>query len=188
MEMVGGFAFKSSDYVPNGVPVIRIGEVNRGVVDVQSARFLPESLVEKHHRFVATQGDLLMSLNGTTGKDDYANLLLVDDSFQRYFVNQRVAALQPDSKRLDSLYLLHVLRIPKIKSQITNKSRGIRQANISNADVLELNIPLPPIQLQATFNDCVSWSVAMRNSMTKMLGKLDDLFASLQHRAFRGEL
>jgi hypothetical protein len=55
-------------------------------------------------------------------------------------------------------------------------------------DQTKSNIPLPPIQLQATFNDCVSWSVAMRNSITKMLEKLDDLFAPIQHRAFRGEL
>lgn len=188
LEMIGGYAFKSQDYVPSGIPLVKIGEVNRHCISSETASYLPAHLQERHRRFIAMPGDLLMSLTGTTGKDDYANLMVLDDSFEKYFVNQRVALIKTNASRLSQSYLLHVLRLPKIKSRITNRSRGIRQANISNNDVLDLEIPIPPIDRQDDFNSRVALISTMKQVMRRSSIAEDHLFASLQHRAFRGEL
>jgi type I restriction enzyme S subunit len=131
---------------------------------------------------------MLMSLTGTTGKDDYGNVILLDNTFSRYFVNQRVASIEPKPSVLDKHYLLHVFRNPKIKARLTSKSRGIRQANISNGDVLELELPLPPIELQREFARRVSAVEKLKAAQRASLAELDALFATLQHHAFRGEL
>jgi type I restriction enzyme, S subunit len=188
IDLRGGFAFKSGDYLPEGIPLVRIGEVNRGGVTRESACFLPATHEAALARFIVHPGDMLMSLTGTTGKDDYGNVILLDDTFSRYFLNQRVALIEPKPSVLDRHYLLHVFRNPKVKARLTSKSRGIRQANISNGDVLELELPIPPIELQREFARRVTAVEKLKTAHRASLVELDALFASLQHRAFRGEL
>jgi type I restriction enzyme S subunit len=183
----GGFAFKSGDYVPEGIPLVRIGEVNRGRID-KDACFLPHSHELLLSRFIVRPGDLLMSLTGTTGKDDYANVILLDNTFDRYFLNQRVALIEPAQDILDRRYLLHCFRNPKVKEKLTSKSRGIRQANISNSDVQELELPIPPITLQREFVRRMTVVEKLNGAQRSSQVELDTLFASLQQRAFRGEL
>ena len=188
IELRGGFAFKSADYVADGIPLVRIGEVNRGGVTRESACFLPITHEAPLTRFIVRPGDMLMSLTGTTGKDDYGNVILLDSTFNRYFLNQRVALIEPKLNILDRHYLLYILKNPKIKLRLTSKSRGIRQANISNGDVLELELPVPPIELQREFARRVNAVEKLKTVQRASLAEMDALFASLQHRAFRGEL
>jgi type I restriction enzyme S subunit len=52
---------------------------------------------------------------------------------------------------VNKLFLTNILRNPKIKGKLTSISRGIRQANVSNSDILNLVIPTPPIEAQNSF-------------------------------------
>ena len=96
--------------------------------------------------------------------------------------------IEPKQNVLDRHYLLQVFRNPKVKAQLTSKSRGIRQANISTGDVLELELPIPPISLQREFARRVTAVEALKTAQRASLAELDALFATLQHRAFRGDL
>ena len=49
-------------------------------------------------------------------------------------------------------------------------------------------VPLPPLALQQKFTGIVKDIGTLRTSQEAHLGELDVLFASLQYRAFRGEL
>jgi hypothetical protein len=61
-------------------------------------------------------------------------------------------------------------------------------ANISNGDVLELELPVPPVSLQREFARRVTAVEALKTAQRASLAELDALFATLQHRAFKGEL
>lgn len=52
----------------------------------------------------------------------------------------------------------------------------------------KLNFPIPPLDLQQRFAEIVSSVEEQKAKMRKHLEQLDDLFASLQQRAFRGDL
>jgi type I restriction enzyme S subunit len=52
----------------------------------------------------------------------------------------------------------------------------------------EFPLLLPPIELQKAFAAKVAAVDELTNQHRAHLAKLDALFASLQHRAFRGEL
>lgn len=67
------------------------------------------------------------------------------------------------------------------------ESGATRQA-ITKAQVLSLLVPFPPLELQQRFAEIVSSVEEQKAKMIKHLGQLDDLFASLQQRAFRGDL
>ena len=54
--------------------------------------------------------------------------------------------------------------------------------------VKEMPIPLAPLALQQAFDRRLRAARQMRGAHERSIAQLDDLFASLQHRAFRGEL
>ncbi|BBL70443.1 restriction endonuclease subunit S [Methylogaea oryzae] len=62
------------------------------------------------------------------------------------------------------------------------------QKNINLAILRGLDIPLPPMPLKRKFALQVHAVEKLKTSQREALAELDALFASLQHRAFRGEL
>ena len=152
LDVVGGYAFKSEQFEEEGIPVLRIGNINSG-------RFMPVNMVYWKQdvaleRYKMFPGDLVVSLTGTVGKDDYGNVCILGDEYPEYYLNQRNAKLCL-KETIDKYYLSELLKFERIKKRLTGISRGVRQANISNRDILGLNVPIPPIELQHQFADFV---------------------------------
>ena len=154
LNVVGGYAFKSNQFDEiSGIPILRIGNINAGF-------FKPVNLVywkedDNLERYAMYPGDLVMSLTGTVGKDDYGNVCILGNDYEIYYLNQRNAKLEI-KEGLDKYYLSHLLKFEQIKKRLTGISRGVRQANISNKDILNLVVPVPPIELQNQFADFVN--------------------------------
>ena len=91
-----------------------------------------------------------MSLTGTVGKDDYGNVCILGDDYGKYYLNQRNAKLEI-VEGIDKYYLSQLLKFEQIKKRLTGISRGVRQANISNKDILNLVVPVPPMEIQEQF-------------------------------------
>lgn len=153
LDVLGGYAFKSDEFdEESGIPVLRIGNINAGY-------FRPVNMVYWHEdesleRYAMYPGDLVMSLTGTVGKDDYGNVCILGNDYDKYYLNQRNAKLEI-KEGLDKLYLSEILKFEKIKKRLTGISRGVRQANIANRDILNLCIPVPPMDKQKQFADFV---------------------------------
>jgi type I restriction enzyme S subunit len=52
----------------------------------------------------------------------------------------------------------------------------------------KIQLPLPPLHLQQEFTSRIESIDQLKTTHRESLTQLDALFASLQHRAFRGEL
>ena len=153
LNVVGGYTFKSDMFDENGgIPVLRIGNINAGY-------FKPVNLVywqedKNLERYAMYPGDLVMSLTGTVGKDDYGNVCILGDDYDMYYLNQRNAKLEI-KEGIDKFYLSQLLKFEQIKKKLTGISRGVRQANISNKDILNMTVPVPPMELQEQFAEFV---------------------------------
>lgn len=87
-------------------------------------------------------------------------------------------------------YLHRLLVIPSKRKEIQRLAGGSAGSmpNISKTRLLEVGVELPPFELQNAF---ASRAMAVRGTLVgarRGLAELDALFASLQSRAFRGEL
>jgi type I restriction enzyme S subunit len=60
--------------------------------------------------------------------------------------------------------------------------------NISQEKVLSIQVGLPPLPLQQTFATRIQSIEALKATHRRALTALDALFASLQQRAFAGDL
>ena len=148
INIIGGYAFKNTDFKSNGIPLIRIGNINSGNFKNTNLVFIKENL--KFEKFKVFPNDILISLTGTVGKDDYGNACILRDTYPEYYLNQRNAKIILTEK-IEKNFFLEIIKIKEVKKKLTGISRGIRQANISNKDIYNLSIPLPPIELQNKF-------------------------------------
>lgn len=182
LNVVGGYAFKSNMFDEDGgIPVLRIGNINNGY-------FKPVNLVywqedEKLERYAMYPGDLVMSLTGTVGKDDYGNVCILGDDYEMYYLNQRNAKLEI-KEGIDKFYISQLLKFEQIKKKLTGISRGVRQANISNKDILNLVVPVPPIELQNQFAEFVKQIDKSKVAVQKALDETKLLFDSLMQQYF----
>jgi len=187
IKIMGGAAFKSADYVKNGIPLVKIGTINKGYLDIQNLSYLPTDMLSQYERYILKPNDLLLTLTGTAGKDDYGNPFILNSIFEIYFLNQRVAKIEPH-KQLNKVFLYNFIKDKNIKGQLIGMDRGVRQGNISNKDIEGLIIYLPPIDLQIKFAQIVEKVEEIKRQESQKLSHLQTLHNSLMDRAFKGEI
>ena len=134
-------------------------------------------------RYAMYPGDLVMSLTGTVGKDDYGNVCILGNDYKMYYLNQRNAKLEIKDG-IDKYYLSQLLKFEPMKKRLTGISRGVRQANISNKDILNLVVPVPPIELQNQFAAFVHQINKSKLIVQKELDETQLLFDSLMQEYF----
>ena len=124
IKLQGGYAFKSGDFGEVGTPVVKIGNANKLGFTTKDIAFVEPIEPERLKQYELYAGDLLMSLTGTVGKDDYANITEVTNEYSKYYLNQRVAKISILSPIMKN-YLKYYFANQKVKSQITKNNRGV---------------------------------------------------------------
>jgi type I restriction enzyme S subunit len=85
---------------------------------------------------------------------------------------------------VDIEYLHRVLRHYDFSPYIS----GTTRAKLTQEQMNKARIRVPPLPLQRAFASQVAAVERLKASSRASLAKLNGLFVSLQHRAFRGEL
>ncbi|MDB5308095.1 MAG: restriction modification system specificity subunit [Gemmataceae bacterium] len=81
-------------------------------------------------------------------------------------------------------YLVQAFRMTKFSERVKHLDLPF----INQSTILDYPLCLPPIEVQQEFARRIDSVEQLKAKHRLYLGKLDELFASLQHRAFRGEL
>ena len=181
INIIGGYAFKNTDFKSNGIPLIRIGNINSGQFKSTNLVFIEEN--KKFEKFKVFPNDILISLTGTVGKDDYGNACILGDSYSEYYLNQRNAKIELTDK-MNKNFFLEIMKIKEVKKKLTGISRGIRQANISNKDIYNLSLPLPPIELQNKFAERIEKIEKLKFEIEKSIEEAQKLYNSLISKYF----
>jgi type I restriction enzyme S subunit len=143
-EVLSGFAYKSTDFCSEGVPVTKIANIGYGVYELDTAQeFLPSIFLKDTSDFIVSEGVVLIALtrpitNGTLKSCLYPNHLPVS------LLNQRVAALKVISPVLaDYFYLL--TRTPYFREQVRTSTSETLQPNMSPNALKVISLPLPSL-------------------------------------------
>jgi type I restriction enzyme M protein len=139
-----GFAFKSDEYVSEGLRVMRIKNVQKGEVIDDDPKFMAPERQEEFADYALKAGDILMSLTGNVGR-----VGRLKNEHEPALLNQRVAHVEPivGAPCLPE-YLFALLNTDKFESDAIAGSSGVAQANLSSKWVGDYQIPLPPLDVQ----------------------------------------
>ena len=174
-DILNGFAFKSEQYVANGIRIIRIANVQKGFIEDTNPVFYPLDS-ENAVKYSLNCGDLLMSLTGNVGR-----VAILSSEFLPAALNQRVACLRIKNgkeKEHDKTFLFHLLNSDYFEQKCIAASKGVAQKNMSTEWLKKYEVPSFPIEKQqhiATILDKISDLIALRK---RQLGKLDKLVKS----------
>ena len=142
----GGYAYKCDAFQIDGVPVVRMNNLRRGLLDLtEAARISPIECIEA---FSLNEGDLLIGLSGSIGQTgrlgNYAIVRLEDLPCQ---LNQRVGRFQLSGKLQSDFLCFFIAAAPFTESMIAD-STGTAQFNISPDSVGEVALGLPLVDEQ----------------------------------------
>jgi len=179
ITLLAGFAFSSEDFVSEGIQLVRLGNLYERRLDLsRNPVFLPRSFLEKYAQFRVHAGDILFSMTGTMGKEDYAYAVVVPEDAPTTLLNQRVAKVLP-KLGVDPNFLLHYLWSRLFLDQIYSVAAGSKQANVSNRDIYRTLIPLPPLEEQVEIAERLGELMAVENQATAAKQRARDLLCTL---------
>lgn len=188
LKIQGGYAFASKDFTNTGIPIIKIGNANKLGFNTDKLDFIHPKNTEKLKQYELYPGDLLISLTGTVGKDDYGNITEVNDNFPMYYLNQRVGKIIANRLQVNKAFIRFLLSHHRIKEILLKNNRGVRQANISNNDIYNLLLPVPTPSAQSKWENIAIAIELQKQKMQAQLEVQETLFKSLQQQAFSGQL
>ncbi|MEV3923500.1 restriction endonuclease subunit S [Actinomadura coerulea] len=179
--------YKPSSKYGSGVPIVRIDAFHGGSIKkLDSLKRLQVSSAELK-TWGLQEGDVLINRVNSLkhlGKSAYVPKLVeptvYESNMMRFSVNKSILSPQ---------FLVQMLQTADIKNQILRRAKNaVNQSSINQGDVRALRIFIPPLEMQQEYVRRLKLIGIVKLTSHKQLPTLDELFASLQGRAFRGEL
>jgi type I restriction enzyme S subunit len=189
-KLQGGYAFKSSDYVADGVRLVKISNVHQEFLEWDEVDSLPRSYIDRYHEYSLKVGDIVLALTRPIIKSlDSVKVARVTEQDVPCLLNQRVSrfVIKIDTEILGS-YLLHFLYSASFKKSVEKICSVSLQPNMSTRQVEDILIPLPPFRLQQEFERALIKIESCQHWNLNALNEAGRLFNSLVQRAFKGEL
>lgn len=181
-----GLVRASADLVAEGrYPYMRMNAIDRGgLLDLSSLRRTAATR-EEVSRYGLRRGDLLFNTRNTRELVGKA-AIYTDDETCLFNNNLMRVRFTPEA---NSTYIWAALRRPALRHELEIRKSGTTSVfAIYAKDLKTVSISLPPIDLQTAFARAIDQLAVRRDKLRRAQTTLDDLFSSLQQRAFRGEL
>ena len=167
-----------SHYFEGDIPWFSSGELESMYVS-DSAEHISDAALKETATKVVPAGSLMMGMYDTAALK--TSIALKDCS-----CNQAIAFSKLDRTLADTAYVYYAIVVGR--EHFRRLQRGVRQKNLNLSMVREIRIPHPPLPLQQTFATRIASIEALKATHRRALAALDALFASLQQRAFAGQL
>lgn len=168
---------------PQGVKLLSARNVRDGYIDFQNVDFVGQVEHERiKKRCNPVRGDVLISCSGSIGR---VASVETDEPFS---LVRSVAMIRPKTNFVLTKFLEYYLRTPAMNAYMIRRANASSQANLFQGPIREMPVTVPPLPLQQTFATRIQSIEALKATHRRALAALDALFASLQQRAFSGEL
>ncbi|BEB71011.1 TPA: restriction endonuclease subunit S [Escherichia coli] len=179
---LNGYAFKSKDWRETGFPVVKIGSVKPGFVDLKNCSYIDGIGIKNLERFEVFSGDILVGMTGYPGETG-----IIPETMQRVYLNQRVGKFTPLFEFLYS-YVYTLVRNNNFKIYVSGQAHGSAQANISSNDILQYPVVKPNDALLRAFDVVVRNLISLKLKNQAQIQSLEQLRDTLLPKLLSGEI
>ncbi len=169
-------------YEENGIPFVRATNIKMGRIVSREMKFISEESTKRIAKCRLQSGNLILVRSGVnTGDCAY----VTDDYDGAYAAYDLILDFDKD---LNSRFVWAILNMPHARKIMKSRSIRAAQPHLNAGQVSSIEVPKPPIELQRKF---VSWIERIDGLEAKQMRssqEINQLFNSLMHKAFRGEL
>jgi type I restriction enzyme, S subunit len=178
-----GTQLAKSEYTSEGVPLWGIKNVN-AFFELPTHEFLTPIKAQKLDQYSLWAGDIVMTRKGTVG-----NCAVYPERFPLGIMHSDLLRLRVKKDVCDTSFVTHQLHHSRdVERQVALISGGAVMPGINVSKLKSLQILVPPLAMQHDFARKLVAVDSLKTAHRTSLSGLDALFASLQHRAFRGDL
>ena len=173
-----------SEFVDEGIAVLGIDNAVKNTFKWAKPRFITPEKYKQLKRYTVKPKDVIITIMGTCGK-----CAVVPDKIPLSINTKHLCCITLDFDKcnpefLHSYFLLHPTSINFLKS----RAKGAIMAGLNMSIIKDLPVELPSIEIQNEFAELKTKIGLQKSKLINQLQEQDNLFQSLQQRAFNGEL
>lgn len=181
-----GSLLHKSDYVIDGIPLVNPAHITSTGIEPDLHKTVSKETAERLSAYILRQGDIVIGRRGEMGR-----CALVTAVEAGWLCGTGCFFIKP-SEQCDSGYLVRFLRSDTCKQKLEKIAGGAVMPNLSNTDLGNLLIDLPPLVWQKAIVEKIEAIVEetqrLESLYQKKLAAFDELKKSLLHQAFSGQL
>ena len=151
-EYIKGYAFKSKDFTTKGIPIIKVGNLNNGLMEGDNWVYLDKSKFDKYQKVTVRQDDVIISTVGSWASNPNSvvgKCCIIPKENENNLLNQNAVIVRSCSKEVLQKYLGYVLKNEEFKNYIVNCAQGsASQASITLKDIKNFKVNIPVLILQ----------------------------------------
>lgn len=184
-----GLYKQASEYTKNenGTPIVRIDSFYSGKIRNLTNLKRLKCSEKECALFGLENGNIIV--NRVNSLEYLGKCALVEGLKETTVFESNMMRLRIDTKKVNPIFLVNLLCMDYLKSQILSKAKkAVNQASINQEDVQDLVIILPPISLQNQYAKLVKGVDYLKEQQNYSENNIGNLFNSLSQVAFRGEL
>lgn len=170
------------DNAVSGVPLVRVSDLIDGRIDRSNLKRISPEVERAYGRSRLRGTEILVSCVGSIGAISLVGPQDIGSNIARAI--SRI----PITDDVLREYVASYLRTPTPQRYFRREVRTVAQPTLNVRQLAATRIPLPPARLQAEFVRQLRDVSRAASTADNLVVADDELFASLQSRAFRGEL
>ncbi len=169
------------DYVSNGIPVIRGGNLSKGRFNAEGFVFVTERKADALSSSNAYPDDIVITYRGTLGQVG----IIPKFPFKRYVVSQSGLKLTFNSNRAYPLFMYYYFKSKGILELLRHRS-GSGVPAISNpvTNVKRIKLLLPPLKTQKTIANIISYFDVQIENNTRRIEIIEGIVREIYREWF----
>jgi type I restriction enzyme S subunit len=180
---VGVVVKPASYYKESGVPALRSVNIkSEGINFDDIVYFSEEDNLRKLSKTRVWSGDLVIVRSGRPG----LAAVIPNEMDGINAIDLLIAT--PNQEKITPIFFREFINSPGGKRIVLSQKRGQVQQHFNVGSLSNATMILPPIDLQRKFEDRLKLIASQRETMHRGSNDVENLFRSLQQRAFHGEL
>ena len=169
-------------YLATGVALIRSMNVHDGKFEYKDLAYISAKQASEMKNVELIENDVLFNITGAS----VTRTCVVPNTILPARVNQHVAIIRCINESLNPIFLNNLFLQDGFKYKLLNLARagGATREAITKQQLEDLNVILPPIEIQNQFADFVEQTDKSKLEIQKSLDKLEILKKSLMQKYF----
>ncbi len=142
-NLQGGYAFKSKDYLDEGIKLVKITNVQQKNIIWDEVSYLPKSYLDKYNEYSLVEGDLVIAMTRpviSTG----IKICEVNVNDLPSLLNQRVGRFKC-KKEINNKFLYQYMFTDYFLNKVKLMSSMTGQPNISSSQIESIDIVIPSL-------------------------------------------
>jgi restriction endonuclease S subunit len=144
-ELIGqirnGFDYR--EFVEEGTPYIRVGDIQNGRIDLKNSEKIALSVADVKKDITLHPGDILFTRKGSFG-----NAAVVRPGQESAIISSEIMLLRIKNKEILPEYLAVYLNSPLGYQQVERRAHGVAFYSISQPDLATVSVVCAPLHLQ----------------------------------------